>query len=72
MDISPFGFVEAEANARLIAAAPELLESLERAEKQLAVAFNPGGDDKILTICRSEAQLSCNQARAAISKAKGK
>lgn len=60
---------EPEQNAALIAAAPDLLQALERAEKQLAIAFNPGGDESILSIGRSEAMLACNQARAAIAKA---
>jgi hypothetical protein len=48
----------------------ELVAALERAERQLSIAFNPS-ESPIVELCRSEAQLSCNQARAALAKAKG-
>lgn len=61
-----------DAQAEIVETAAQiaaLREALERAEKQLAVAFNPS-DSPILELCRSEAQLSCNQIRAALGKAK--
>ena len=62
----PYG--SSEANARLIAAAPELLEALEEAENALA--------DYIPTIERTGASLNyghsvLKKARAAIAKATG-
>lgn len=67
---SPESEAERVANARLIAAAPDMLAALQQAEKQLAVAYNPDRlSSGIVALCRSEAQQSCNQARAAIAKA---
>ncbi len=54
---------EVEANARLIAAAPELLEALERAADELKRAQNSNGSQWLVD---EEAK-----ARAAIAKAKG-
>lgn len=64
----------AEENARLIAAAPALLAALERVSAILAKSENPipeGDDGTILSIGRGNAQQAFNQARAAISLAKG-
>jgi hypothetical protein len=57
-------------NARLIAAAPDLLAALERAEALLRIAFNPG-IDKNVTLCASSCQWAANEARAALAKAQG-
>ena len=56
---------EAEANARLIAAAPELLEALEQTIESLAYWFPRWGDPK-----GANSQMM-KQAHAAIAKAKG-
>lgn len=55
-----------EANARLIAAAPELLEALEDCAGWLDWLYHPDHDDKHKTNLRR-----IQKARAAISKAKG-
>lgn len=66
----PFGFNgrrnpdEVAANARLIAAAPDLLEALEATTKALAVAVAAAGGDP-------ETHHVSVKARAAIAKAKG-
>ncbi len=70
-ELKPSALAKQRANARLISSAPELLAALERAERQLAIAYNPS-ESSILEISRDEAQLSCNQARAAIAKATGR
>jgi hypothetical protein len=57
-------------NARLIAAAPDLLAALERAEALLRIACNPG-IDKNVTLCASSCQWAANEARAALAKAQG-
>jgi hypothetical protein len=51
--------IEGEANARLIAAAPELLAALEMCEHRLSLGENPDDDEAI------------NKARSAIAKARG-
>jgi hypothetical protein len=58
------------ANARLIAAAPDLLAALQRAEALLRIACNPG-IDKNFTLCTSSCQWAANEARAALAKAQG-
>lgn len=64
-DVGPLhGYAEDEANARLIAAAPELLEALQQAEKRLAKyherdPLNAGLDNTL------------GWVRAAIAKAQG-
>jgi hypothetical protein len=58
------------ANARLIAAAPDLLAALQRAEALLRIAFNPG-IDKNVTLCASSCQWAANEARLALAKAQG-
>lgn len=60
-----------DANARLIAAAPELLEALEAIEKSLSPAFNPC-EETTIEFSRTTIQHACNQARAAIARATGK
>ncbi len=59
-----------EANARLIAAAPELLAALQRAEALLSIAYNPGIEDSV-TLAATSCQWATNAARAAIAKATG-
>lgn len=59
---------EAEANARLIAAAPELLKALEELWQTVKVAIYTG-DWKVDGACDPESDL--NRARAAIAKARG-
>ena len=54
-----------EANARLIAAAPDLLAALEAIEAHLTL--HPGSS----VANRAEARQVCEQARAAIAKARG-
>ena len=60
---------ECEANARLIAAAPELLAALDR----LLKAAPPGKMDDPMTFTRKNAEyiLASSEARAAIAKATG-
>lgn len=63
-------FAERDANARLIAAAPELLEALKECARLLNVAFDFEGD-----VFRKEHNNSVDAicaARAAIAKATGK
>ena len=64
--------MKSEANARLIAAAPELLEALQRAERELqacqAVIHLAGGFDPAYV---RDAQAALKVARAAIAKATG-
>lgn len=58
---------EHEANARLIAAAPDLLDALERLFENCAMVHNRWGDN-----CnQKEADAAIATARAAIAKAKG-
>lgn len=57
---------EVSANARLISAAPDLLEALERYVHAIAVG---GGSDKDLIM--DAIRQADNKARAAIAKAKG-
>jgi hypothetical protein len=59
-----------DANARLIAAAPDLLAALQRAEALLGIACNPG-IDKTLVLCATSCQWAANEARAALAKAQG-
>ena len=66
------------ASARLIAAAPELLEALEQAEKRLRVyhewadrEFVASRGTPVLREIRSGARSDADDARAAIAKAKG-
>lgn len=58
-------------NASLIAAAPELLAALKRAEALLAIAYNPGIEDSV-TLTATRCQHAANWARAAIAKAEGR
>lgn len=62
-----------KANARLIAAAPELLAALEVARQILDIAYNPtrDGDGETITLTRTTMRHAANAARAAIAKAKG-
>ena len=64
---------ENNANAALIASAPELLEALEHALKETASAFNPCPEDEALTVtmCRATIQHLHNEIKGAISKATG-
>ena len=55
-----------KANARLIAAAPDLLEALDHCEKILNAWFADPGDDP-----GRRAMAAVNKARAAIAKAEG-
>ena len=67
-DMGSLSFDEVTANARLIAAAPDLLEALIQAEERLCVAeyhLDRGEDDSI----RFESEIL--DARAAIAKARG-
>lgn len=63
--ISEYGYRDAEANARLWATAPELLEALKTSESLL----------KRLRVCNRdferEIDEACEQAHAAIAKTKG-
>lgn len=59
---------EAKANARLIAAAPELLEALKEAERLLAKAF---GEPPALASYTNDGHRAIRDARAAIAKAEG-
>ena len=67
MDLSPFGLVEAQANARLIAAAPELLAALKALYKHCAMIHKHWGDG-----CnQKQADAAIAAGHAAIKKAKG-
>lgn len=62
----PSGILEVQANANLIAAAPDLLEALENCEKRLTNMVS------MSDLCANELQASIDVARKAISRAKGK
>lgn len=62
---------EGQANARLIAAAPELLEALEALENR-AVEMRKLIDPKTWAELESMATIEIINARAAIAKARGK
>lgn len=55
-------------NARLIAAAPELLEALNYALEVLEIGFNPG-EEQTVEISRATLCNAANKARSAIAKA---
>ena len=59
------------ANARLIAAAPELLEALARLEFAAQCRDNTMGDPSRLIQVKAELASAARQARAAIAKATG-
>lgn len=61
-----------DANARLIAAAPDLLASLKEMKQMLAWFVNNAPDDYIIDFLRAmEFQARMERADAAIAKAKG-
>ena len=62
-------YLPSEANARLIAAAPELLEALRACEISLDVAWEYDGD--VFRKHYNDATNASAMARAAISKAEG-
>lgn len=55
---------EQEANAKLIAAAPELLEALKELSKQVSINCSIGSDPELLELCKKH-----QKALAAINKA---
>jgi hypothetical protein len=62
-DISPVALLSAEADARLVSAAPELADALSRCMKViLKFSLGPGPSP-------DEAQQACDEARAALKKA---
>lgn len=63
----PFEHEHAEGNARLIAAAPELLSNLEN----LLAAIEAGVSTQIMIDCSSKENSYIAQAKAAINKAIG-
>jgi len=66
-EYTPFPVIQAQAHARLIAAAPEMLEALE----QIAKGEGHFSRDQ-LTHCQNTLEDMKAVARAAIAKAKGK
>ena len=58
-------YLEAEANARLIAAAPDLYDALKAAESALAIAASYRDDHKTLM------QVTLDNARDVLAKARG-
>ena len=56
-----------ETITKLEAERDALRAALVRCKTILEAAFNPGGDERILSVCRSESQLAVNQARAALA-----
>ena len=65
------GSEQALANARLISAAPDLLEALGEARKALAVLINPGAEYASVQAVFAQATATEARARAAIAKARG-
>lgn len=71
----PFEVAEQEANARLISAAPELLNQLQQAEQLLArlnYAFYAHGTSKALKPVMAETKPTLTAIRTLIAKARGK
>jgi hypothetical protein len=64
-------FKEHEANAHLIAAAPDMLEALARLETAATNRDNTMGDPCRLIECKAELEAAAKHARVTIAKAKG-
>lgn len=69
-DYAPICVADTEANARLIAAAPELLAALEECEKDLIRSSNDAYDAEADSLAK-RFMRTAKAARAAIAKAKG-